>query len=369
MKKLLLSAILLSGVFSVEAQNYYPTGSIQSPTWFYSNVVADDDGNYYNAKTQKSGNVIDDAYFNGVLSSHGDAYDGAFEFFVNTEDSVYTESGTVDTTGTTITLAEQLIDGLYVSKSYFFSTTDPVVRAAFKIRNPGASAKTAKIGIFTNFGSDNATRLDSCSTASMSLSDQDRWMITSDGGPSDPVNTSVRFGPGVVASTPVFGYKPESGNDDFLDTVTVNVPANSYRLILQFNRIDTTLETAKANVYKFNSVASLNAAGYLQGLSNADLDKVVNWNFGTITSSSTADVSNRVNIFPVPASQSVTVNYGNTFDGNAQLSVKDVTGVTFFSKELSESGQSIDVSSLDAGMYILEIKSNDKVAYKKLIKN
>jgi hypothetical protein len=389
MKKLLLSAIILIAVsFAGYSQTtFYPSGNPYAPTWEYSDVVSDDDGYYTNNKYSKAGNAIDDAALKYPSFNNGDAYDGAFEFFINTGDSVYTESGlnftpeAVDTSGTTISLAEQLIDGLYVSKSYYFSPTQPVVRATFKIRNPTASAKSTKVGIFTNFGSDDDTQMDTSSTNGNIITNADRWMVTWDGSTSgDPINTMVRFGPGAVASPPIFGKTPTEvinnyqGADDFLDTFAISVPANSYALILQFNRLDTSTAAARANVAAFNTIASIQAAGFLTGLSNADLDKVVNWNFSTIDAiQGVTDVSNNVTVYPVPTNQNITIGLGDSFVGKTTINIKDMSGVSLLNKSTSKgsgtSYETIDVSALESGMYIVEIKNDEKVAYKKLIKN
>lgn len=369
MKKLLLSAILAASVLSLKAQNFYPSGSQNNPTWYFSDVNAIDDGNFYNPKTGKNGNGISEGNFRSSNKSYTDAYDTAFEFFVGTEDSVYTESGQVDTVETSFFMEEQLIDGFYVSRNYYFSPTDPVVRADFKIRNPKSSARSTKIGIQTNFGSDEDTQLDSCTSGGSSLSDPERWMITSDGGPYDPVNTFVRFGPGYVVSSPVFGLTPVINEDYFLDTFAISVPANSYVLILQFARLDTSVATAKANVYKFNSITSLQTAGYLTGLDADAKSKVVNWNFtGATAIQNATDVSNQVSIYPVPASQSVNLNLGNAFDGTSTVEIKDMTGVTSLKTQIN-GNTSLDISSLESGLYVVEIRNNEKLAYKKLIKN
>ena len=289
MKKNLLGLLCLTAIFSSKAQDYYPSNSTATPTWYYSTVVSDDNGNFHNPSTGKSGNILEDATLQFVTFENGDAYDGAFEFFVKVQDSVYTESGLtnggVDTTGTTISLAEQLIDGYYVSKSYFFSPNEPVVRAAFKIRNPSDSTRTTQIGVFSNMGSDGATMVDTSFTDGASLVDADRWMVTTDGysyGNGDPINSWVRFGPGTIASSPVFGEKPEASNDNYMDTFNIVIPANSYRYIFQFNRIDTTAAAARTNIVTFNSVEAMNAAGYLDGMAASDLLKVVNWNFSSL---------------------------------------------------------------------------------------
>ncbi len=382
MKKLLLAAmLLLSASYGMQAQTtFYPNGSQNSPTWYYSDIIDDNSGVYYNPKTGKDGTVLQDGALDFTTSFSNDIYDGAFEFFVNIEDSVYTESGLVDTTFNTFTLGEQLINGLYVSKSYYFNTTQPVVRVSFKIRNPSGTAKSAKIGVFTNLGSDNYTQLDSSSTDGSSLSNSDRWMITTDGsgGTDDPVSTFARFGPGTIASTPKFGSKPEIGNDDYLDTFAVNVPANSYSLILQFHRMDTTIAAARANTVKLNTVAALATAGYLQGMLQSDLGKVVNWDISNVAEVYTGvqtvtDVTSAISIYPVPASQNVHIGLGDAIQGATTIHVKDMSGVTVLSKNTSKGAgtfyETMDVSALEAGMYIVEIRNNDNIAYKKLIKN
>lgn len=380
MKKFLLSVLSLSA-FTFNAQNYYyPSGNTTNDTWDYQDVVAENYGSYLNGLTGKYGCVIDDAELIYTNYNLNDSYDGAFEFFIDTEDSVYTESGIannlVDTNGTTISLAEQWINGLYVSKSYYFSPTTPIVRAIFKIRNPNSTPQTVKVGIYTNFGSDSNTELDTCSTGNSNLSNNDRWFITSDlsGSASDPINTSVRFGPGTIASTPVFGIMPEMGSDDFLDTVAVTVPANAYKLIMTFNRMDTTLQAAKFNTATFNDVAGLQAANLLAGLTQAEMDQVVNWDLSSVTTSiiKTTDISNNVNVYPNPATTAVNLGLGNGFLGTTIIRVFDVTGNEVLSKTIEKaagfSNENFDVSNLANGTYIVKVTNNNRTAVKKFSK-
>lgn len=381
MKKILLSVLGLSA-FALNAQNYYyPSGNTSNNTWNYQYVVYENAGNFYNNLTGKSGCVIDDGELIYTNYDLNDAYDGAFEFFINTQDSVYTESGTsnnlVDTNGTTISLAEQWINGLYVSKSYYFSPTTPIVRAIFKIRNPSATPQSVKVGIFSNFGSDNDTRLDTCSTGNSSLSNNDRWFVTTDlpGSGSDPINTSVRFGPGTIASTPVFGVMPEMGSDDFLDTVAVTVPANAYKLIMTFSRMDTTLEAARFNTATFNDITGLQAANLLAGLTQAEMDQVVNWDLTTVTTSiiKTTDISNSVNVYPNPAVNAVNFGLGNGFLGTTIIRVFDITGNEVIFKTVEKaagySNEHVDISNLASGTYIVKITNNNRTAVKKFTKH
>jgi hypothetical protein len=286
MKKKLLIGFLVTYSCLIQAQRFYPSGNLDVPTWAFEDIVGNN-GSYTNPKTELYGDAISDAELDFVLFFSGDAYDGAFEFFINVEDSVYTDSGKltdgVDTVGTTFTLAEQLIDSFYVSKQYYFSPLEPAVRATFKIRNPYPNERSTKVGILTNMGSDGATLVDTCSTGGEFLTDADRWMVTTDGYENgDPINTWVRFGPGSVLSSPVFGSKPEEGNDDYLDTLMVSVPSNSYVLIMQFSRMDSSIAAARENIAKFNTVDSLKETDYLSGMTDEELAKVVNWDFSSI---------------------------------------------------------------------------------------
>lgn len=379
MKKLLLSILLIS-TFTIKAQYFYPSGNTTSNTWNYQYVL-DNYGNYYNNLTNKGGSAINDAELIYTTASLSDAFDGAFEFFINTGDSVYTESGVdnnlVDTNGTTFTLAEQMIYGLNVSKSYYFSPTTPVVRAIFKISNPNATQQTVKVGIYTNFGSDSDTELDTCSTGNTTLSNNDRWMITSDlsGSASDPINTSVRFGPGAIASSPIFGTKPEAGTDDWEDTLIVTIPANSYKLIMMFNRMDTTLQAAKFNTATFNDVTGLQAANLLAGLTQAEMDQVVNWDLTSVTTmvGKTTDISSNVKVYPNPASSTINLGLGNGFLGTTVIRVFDVTGQEVLTKTIEKpagfSNESFDISNLATGTYIVKLTNNNRTAVKKFSKN
>ena len=82
--------LLIVASFAANAQTFYPSGNTNIPTWGYNDVVKENNGNYYNPATGKSGCVINDAELDYFTFGNGDAYDGAFEFFVNTSDSVYT---------------------------------------------------------------------------------------------------------------------------------------------------------------------------------------------------------------------------------------------------------------------------------------
>ena len=334
---------------------FYPTGNKIAPSWYYSDIISFS-GNYTNPTTGNNGCVIDDAGINYTNFALSDAYDGAFEVFVNIGDSVYTEPGKIDTLGTHFQLSEQKIDSFYVSKSYFFVPTEPVVRAIYKIRNDDDVVRSAKIGTHSNLGSDGDTKLDSCSTGNLTLSDADRWMITSDGNNGldynngDPINTWVRFGTGNIASQPIFGAKPELGSDEYIDTIAVTVPAHSYVLIMQFNRMDSTTTAAKSNVVKFNSATNLRNAGYLAGLSDEELSKIVNWSIPTMTTG-TNNFTKPVSMYPNPTNDSFFIEAG---EKASMLTVCNLNGIAVLTKTLT-GYSSVNVSALQRGVYIVKL--------------
>lgn len=294
MMKRLLFAAFTAASLGLNAQDYFPTGNSTNNTWYYNDVNCTNCGSFYNPIQSISGNVINDAgMILGDESYMGDAYDGAFEIAINNIDSVYYEQ-VLDTVGTTIRFSEQLIDGLYISKSHYFSTTEPVVRTVFKVRNPSSQTKTASAKLYTNFGSDEATIIDTAMNGTINLSNADRWFTSWDFGQYDPILTWSRFGPGTIESNPLFFEVPGGstdplnyigGNDYYGDSVFLTIPANSYKTIIQFNRMDSTNIAARLNVHVFDSADSVYARGYLTGLTDEQLLSVVNWDFSGLVCS------------------------------------------------------------------------------------
>ncbi len=370
MKKTLLSIAVLATT-AMNAQIFFPSGMILAPTWSYEDVVGQNGGNFTNALTGNSGSVIVDATMDYTTFLNGDAYDGAFETFVNTTDSVYSETGLasslVDTTGTTITLAEQLINGLYISKQYFFSTTYAVVRANIIVRNPSAAPIATKVGIISNLGSDGATIMDTSSTNGASLVDADRWMITWDQGVDpDPIHTWVRFGPGTINATPVFGDKPELSNGNYSDTLSITVPANSYSIILQFNRMDTTIAAARANVGTFNTVATMQALGYFSGMNGVQLSRVVNWDLSSLYAgiNESYNTVNDVTISPNPSKGLFSVKLNTT----SKIIVTNLTGQVVYTNEGVEGVHVIDIQDRANGVYLVKVITENSEHTQKLIK-
>jgi hypothetical protein len=321
-KKLLgfLFSLIMTGAY---AQNYdYTVGNI-----IYGGVLYYSEGVNYSDQNGTGGSAIDEGSI--ISSGQSDAYDGAFEVAV--DDTAFTNvpAGS-DTTlvPNVINTATQTIKGLLVSKHFYFAAGLPIVRLLVKIENPTGVDTNVRVNIVSNLGSDSRTELDSCSTGNISLSNSDRWAITSDGySPTlpggDPVNTWVRFGLGTPAAITYFNSKPESGNEFINDSLRVTIPANSFIYIMQFNRLDSTIVAAKANVSMFDNLNTMNSNGLFAGINVSDYSKIVNWDMSILTPTIASSNLSFSNV----STNSFTVNWTNGNGSNRLVLIKQGSAV------------------------------------------
>ncbi len=73
-----------------------------------------------------------------------------------------------------------------------------------------------------------------------------------------------------------------------------------------------------------------------------------------------------LNIYPNPAQNELKIS--NVFKGSAFYEIKDLSGKTIVSDRLNTTSRTIDIKALSEGLYILELKSNDKLLTKKFVK-
>lgn len=219
-------------------------------------------------------------------SDSGDAYDNAYMLWVN--GAIFTVGTTVDLTGTTMTAGPLSMSGLNVTREFFFSPTRQVMRVLDTFQNPSGAPINVTIDIPNNFGSDNTTTVQATSSGDMTFTIADRWVITSDTfGPSDPVNTTVLFGPGTPATTPssvtetVFDCAAPNGVGF---SFALQVPAGATRRMLYFAGLEdmvtgsNTVPGAQANVVVFDDVVVLNTTtDLLSGHTLPELLEVANW--------------------------------------------------------------------------------------------
>ena len=222
---------------------------------------------------------IIDADFN----EYGDAYDGGWLTYVNGTPVTAPE---VDFTGTTVTAPAVQISGLDVTTQYYFAPNSAVARILVTLHNPGNSSVAAEVQIPTNYGSDSGTVYAATSSGDAAITTADRWIISSDGGPWDPVNTSVFYGPGAVAETPVAyatTVHDAAGDEGIGATFALDIPAHGTQSLMFFAGLNgitsgtNTVAAATTAAAAFDNYATLQPE-WLAGLSSIQRGQIVNWN-------------------------------------------------------------------------------------------
>jgi len=88
----------------------------------------------------------------------------------------------------------------------------------------------------------------------------------------------------------------------------------------------------------------------------------------TFGEESATDVITKINVFPNPAHQSVTVSVGELKKGTAELLLFDIYGKLLLKQRTSQSYTTVDISSLAAGTYIIRIKNEKSECNVKIVK-
>lgn len=232
------------------------------------------------------GLAIDDAI---SIDGSSDAYDTAWLTTVG--DTFVGTGGIGDLTGSTYNGLPVNISGLDVTYQLFFSENTQCNRFVLFMDNNTAGDINESVSIATNFGSDSSTVFDATSSGGMVFSTADRWTVTSDEFPaSDPVNTTVFYGPGFPESTPNLALDmvcTSSSEDGVGVRYDVSVPAGQGRCLMLFACLGditgngNTIAGAVANAPLFNSVRTI-PGDLLSGLSDQQLSECVNWDFQSV---------------------------------------------------------------------------------------
>ncbi len=168
------------------------------------------------------------------------------------------------------------------------SSTVPIIRSLFMVRNPTGSAITQQVGIFNNLGSDSGTTIFSTSSGDTTFTaSTDRWITSfqNPGGTSifDPRLLTVVQGPGTVTAPLDAGSRFTNGGNNplFLYTLTVNPGETQY--ILAYVGLYASRAASDADGQAlFNDNADVQSAGLLEGFSDDVLSGILNWNFSDI---------------------------------------------------------------------------------------
>jgi hypothetical protein len=193
------------------------------------------------------------------------------------------------------------------------------------LQNTTGADITVPISWDTNLGSATGTTVVGSSSGDTTFDAGDRWLVTSDDALpiSDPVNTTVLFGPGspdVTPSSVADLFNGCAGEEGVVAGYTVTVPAGQSRYLLFFNQMNQTNAEALAAATGFDANPALDSE-FLSGIGPQLLD-ILNWDFqvagpaGPPTSATTSPV-------PSPASTTRPASLPGTgdspSDGGTQL--------------------------------------------------
>lgn len=139
------------------------------------------------------------------VPSHGDGFD---TYALVTVDGTYVSnsSGAVDQTGNTLTNSPEVLGGVEVTVAHTALQGQPILRTLVRLHNPTGAEVTKTVTLEQDLGSDSGTWIQATSSGDDQWTVADRWVITTEGEDApftDPVITTVLFGPGMVASPAV----------------------------------------------------------------------------------------------------------------------------------------------------------------------
>lgn len=230
------------------------------------------------------------AFNDARITGHSDAYDGAWTVRIDGE-GVGPATDTVDLTGSTVTAGPVVRSGLNATLQHYYSPTSSLARIVLFMQNPSGAPITVSVEVPINFGSDSGSVIRTTSSGDATVTNADRWVVSSDGSFSDPINTTVFFGPGSPAVLPA-SYTTSvnncSGTQGVQATFNVTIAAGATRSLMFFAGLggvtvaDNLLESATSAAALFNSNATL-APDWLSGLSSTQQSQIANWALGSFT--------------------------------------------------------------------------------------
>ena len=185
--------------------------------------------------------------------------------------------------GTSVTNGEQVLSGLNIVGQFLFYESGifdvATVRVLYTLENPTGADITVQLEQFTDFGSDDDGQVDATSSGDTTVTEADRWFITSDDPDplelNDPVNTTVLYGPEAGSLAPDLLQADTSDFEVSFDAVTV--PAGETRYLISFAQLSSSQNDAISAVSLFDDNVSLGLTGALCDLSSDILANVANW--------------------------------------------------------------------------------------------
>jgi hypothetical protein len=288
---LVLSAVLLAGAPGITraADASLPQTIIPGPgvtEWQITNDGGTSTGQAFAGNCDLTpGLTIDEA---SDAMGDTDAYDKAYQLFVNNQ--VFAAPDPVDLTGNILTAgpAPSGVANLPVTVEYLFSDTLQAARIRFIFENTMGNPINIKVDVPVNLGSDNATVIEASASGDLLFDKDDRWLVTSDGTPGKPVNTTVLYGTGTPPAIPTAAtgtvFTCGDNGEGAGITFNIEIPANSMRSLMFFAGLGdivgqgNTIAGAIANVGMFDDPATIDDS-LVGDLSNIQWDETLNWRF------------------------------------------------------------------------------------------
>ncbi|MGH7886025.1 MAG: IPTL-CTERM sorting domain-containing protein [Thermodesulfobacteriota bacterium] len=221
-----------------------------------------------------------------------DAYDQAFIAAVagkflsggNNEQLIQEQSGEKFSSGI---INVDAFSGLDITYQLYFPDDIQCARLLLTLENTTDGTIMSSVQIANNFGSDSSTVVEETSSGDTVFNTSDLWVVTSDGGPSDPVNTTILFGPGSPLVTPslvTLNVCDDSATDGAGVSYDISVPpfsTQSLMLIGCLGGITGTGNTvsgaiAGAQMFNLNTVFDDNPT-LICDLTQSELDSIINF--------------------------------------------------------------------------------------------
>ncbi len=273
------------------AANVSPTGLTVMPgfgplEWNIENDGSSNATAFTGTCKSLPGLTIDDAR---IDNGNTNAFDTAYTIYV--DGAPFVAPNPSHLTGTTFTAGPVSMSGLNVTVEYHFSDIIQAARIRVILENPTAIDNNPSISVALNLGSDAGTVIEATSSGDLLYTTADRWVITSDGLPLTPVNTTVVYGPGTVRVVPFFTTTTVCGDPGPTGDPTgigysfnITVPANATRQLMFFAGLGdivgpgNTITGAIANVTMFDNNNNIDPS-LLAGIPAGDLGEILNWAF------------------------------------------------------------------------------------------
>jgi hypothetical protein len=277
------------------------TGSVVihagNATWFVNTNITF-------ATTSSGGLAFSEATLQTASGSRSDAFDGVLTWLINpspgTPPTVVTDpsqvyqspGGTVDVTANSVIGTTQVMSGLNVHSELYFASSKAVVRSILFMQNPTGAPITVNVESGNNLGSDNNTLIVATSSGDSSFTfPTDHWWVScqqSEGGCPPPGTPSPLSDPVLTFAIsqanaplqPASFEGPVTGNDRIYLHWPVTVPAGATVALMMFVQLSDTPAHAEADALLFNTTESMQASGYLAGLTQTQLAEILNFTVG-----------------------------------------------------------------------------------------